>query len=103
LKPLIVPPAAVRDATSVQMLSAWIAEGGQHCTINIGHWEGLGRDEVSAWGIFLSDTVRHIANAMHDEFGKDVHATITQIMESLQSELDDPTSDVGGEFSHGAN
>ena len=85
------------------MLSAWIAEKGQHCTINIGHWEGRGKNEVSAWGIFLADTIRHIANAMRGEYGKATPDTIAGLLKSLHAELHDPTSDVRGEFSHGGN
>jgi hypothetical protein len=103
MKPLVVPPAAIRDPNSVQMLSGWIAEKGQHCTINIGHWEGRGRDEVASWGIFLADTIQHIANAMRDEYGKPVPDTIGSILKSLHAELDDPTSDVRGEFAHRGN
>jgi hypothetical protein len=103
MKPLVIPPAAIRDPNAVQMLSAWIAEKGQHCTINIGHWEGRGHDEVSSWGIFIADTIRHIANAMRDEYGKAVPDTIAGVLKSLHTELHDPTSDVRGEFSHGGS
>lgn len=39
MKPLVIPPAAQRDENAIQMLSAWIAEKGQHCTINIDMWQ----------------------------------------------------------------
>ena len=48
MKPLVIPPAAQRDEKSIQMLSAWIAEKGQHCTIKIGFWQDNGREEPSA-------------------------------------------------------
>ena len=35
MRPLVIPPAAQRDERSIQMLSAWIAEQGFHCTLNI--------------------------------------------------------------------
>lgn len=101
MKPLIIPRAAQRDAKAVQMLSAWIAENGQHLAINIGHWQGLGQDEVAAWGILLADTIRHIANALRGEYGKDASDTIDGVLASLHAELADPTSDVHGEFDVG--
>ena len=103
MKPLVVPPAAIRDPQSVQMLSAWIAEKGNHCTLNIGHWQNRGLDEASAWGIFLADTVRHIADAMRDEYGKAVPDTISGVLKALHIELHDPTSEIRGEFVHGSN
>ena len=101
MKKLVIPPAAQRDEKSIQMLSAWIAEKGQHCTIKIGFWQDNGREEAPAWGIFLADTVRHIANALEEQYGKSAPDTIAAILEALHDELGDPTSDVHGGFSHG--
>ena len=101
MKTLVIPPAAQRDESSIQMLSAWIAEKGQHCTINIGHWQNNGHDEAHAWGIFLADTIRHVANALQDQYGKSAPDSISAILESLHNELSDPTSAVQGGFSHG--
>ena len=83
------------------MLSAWIAERGQHCTIKIGLWQDNGREEAPAWGIFLADTIRHIANALQEQYGQSPPDTIAAILESLHDELGDPTSDVKGVFSPG--
>jgi len=101
MKPLIVPPAAQRDEGSVQMLSAWIAEKGLHCSINIGMWQDNEQNESAAWGILLADTVRHIANAMHDQYGHARADTISAILDSLDTELGGPTSGVEGTFEHG--
>ena len=101
MKTLVIPPAAQRDDKAIQMLSAWIAEQGQHCTINIGLWQDNGRDEAPAWGIFLADTIRQIANALQGQYGQPAPDTIAAILESLHNELGDPTSDVQGGFSPG--
>ncbi|WP_296253463.1 DUF5076 domain-containing protein [uncultured Stenotrophomonas sp.] len=101
MKPLVIPPAAQRDDKAIQMLSAWIAEQGQHCSIKVGLWQDNGRDEASAWGLFLADTIRHIANALQERYGQPPSDTIAAIMESLHDELSDPTSDAKGTFSHG--
>ena len=101
MKPLIVPPAAQRDEGAVQMLGAWIAENGLHCSINIGMWHDSGQDEPVAWGILLSDVIRHIAAATHDQYGFDKAGTISAIIDSLHAELDEPTSDTEGSFEHG--
>lgn len=101
MKALVVPPAAQRDEKSVQMLSAWIAEKGLHCVINVGVWEKSSAKEASAWGILLADTIRHIAHALQDEYGHSAQATIETVLESLNNELIDPTSPATGAFHHG--
>ena len=76
MKTLVIPPAAQRDEDAVQMLSAWVAEKGLHCTINVGMWNEAGRNEPAAWGVLLADVVRH-------------------------HELDAPTSEATGSFHPG--
>jgi hypothetical protein len=98
---LVIPPAAQRDDQAVQMLSAWVAERGLHCTLNIGHFHAQGHNEASAWGTLLADVVRHIANAMQSEHGATAEQTIQAVISALLTELDAPTSKVHGGFSPG--
>ena len=85
------------------MLSAWIAERGLHCTINIGFFAGQGHKEPKAWGIFLADVIRHIANAQNEETGASSAGTIQELLDSLNMELEAPTSKAQGSFSPGAS
>jgi Domain of unknown function (DUF5076) len=101
MKPLVVPPAAQRDEKSIQMLSAWIAEKGLHCSLNIGMWQENGRSEAPAWGILLADAIRHIANSLQEEYGQSAPDSVAAILESLHNELGSPTSAVKGVFHHG--
>lgn len=101
MRVLTVPPAAQRDENAIQMLSAWIAEKGLHCTMNIGMWESQGQNEAKAWGVLLADVVRHIANAKAEQDGTASEQTIEAIFGSLAAELDAPTSKAVGGFSHG--
>lgn len=98
MKTLVIPPAAQRDDSSVQMLSAWIAEQGLHCTLNIGFFEAAGHGEARAWGILLADLVRHIGNAVAEELGTPAHETVAAVVASMHAELDSPTSGTVGEF-----
>jgi Domain of unknown function (DUF5076) len=98
MRPLLVPPAAQRDDESVQMLSAWIAENGLHCTLHVGMWQGQGRSESSAWGILLADVIRHIGNAMQVELGADPTVTVNEVVRSTLAELEQPTSPAQGGF-----
>jgi len=101
VKPLSPPPAAARDENAIQMLGAWIAENGLHCSLKIGMWHESGRKESPSWGILLADVIRHIANAMAEREGLDQDETIARITESLERELDEPTSRASGTFHHG--
>ena len=101
MKPLVVPPAAQRDPNSIQMLSAWIAEKGLHCSLNIGMWEASGRPEAPAWGILLADAVRHVAAALEEQHGHAAPDTVSEILRALHEELGEPTSSVEGKFHHG--
>ena len=103
MTPLVIPPAALRDEKSIQMLSAWIAEEGLHCTLNMGFFTACGHKEATAWGILLADLIRHIANAQYEETGNSVSKTIQEVLVSLNEELDEPTSDAEGEFANGPN
>lgn len=101
MQPLIVPPAAQRDPDAVEMIRAWIAERGLHCVMNVGMWKAQGLDEPRAWGILLADVVRHVSAALRDETGADRDETAEAIVESLQAELDQPTSPMKGGFGVG--
>jgi len=98
---LSVPPAAQRDEHALQMVSAWIAEQGFHCTLNIGMWKANGRAEPEAWGILLADMVRHIANAIEEDEGTSAVQTNTAIVQSMLEELQSPTSRATGNFGPG--
>lgn len=98
MKPLVIPTAAQRDENAIQMLSAWIAEKGQHCTINVGMWQNSGRDEAPIWGMFLADTIRHIANALNAQYGHPVPDCISAMLTAIHKELGEPTSAVQGQF-----
>jgi len=88
---LPIPPAALKDHKAIEMIRTWVAAEQLHCCVNIGHWHGE-FDEPSAWGILLADVVRHVANALEEEFGMDVREAIPAIRESFLAELAKPTS-----------
>lgn len=97
-KTLPIPGAAIRDPDSVEMFRAWIAEHGLHCSIKVGMYEEQGMDEARAWGILLSDVIRHVGDAMHQKHGKNPAQVAADIKRSLLTELGEPTSDTSGSF-----
>ena len=93
---LTIPPAAEQDGNSIQMLSAWIANKGLHCEMNLEMWdEG---DEPAGWGMLLAEVVRQIAKAQRAKTGAKPDQTIDAIIESLLDELNDPESPAPGSF-----
>ena len=98
---LTIPPAAQRDDKSIQMLSAWIAENGLHCSLKLGIFQPDGKSEDHAWGILLADVIRHLANAIGEERGANPETTTENVVKSLLAELENPTSAAHGSFHPG--
>jgi hypothetical protein len=95
---LPIPGAAIGDPKSFEMLRAWIASNGLHCSLNIGVWESRPNiEEPKAWGILLADVARHVADALTRQ-GKPKAETLAAIRGSFLVELDHATSDVTGGF-----
>lgn len=90
---LLIPPAALDDPKSGELLRAWIANHGLHCTLNVHVW-----DDAGNWGIMLADVARHVANAKHDLDGSDRHEIVRRIRELFDAELDSPTDKPSGDF-----
>ena len=103
MRPLVMPRAAQRDENAVQMLSAWIAEKGLHCTMNVGMWSAEGTDEPWAWGAFLADVVRHLGDALYKDQGISREEAIRRITEAFSAKLNAPTSPISGDFRPGPN
>ena len=96
-KTLAIPPAAQRDKASFEVLRVWIAEHGQHVSIQSGAWE-----DPFAWGIVLADLARHIALAhklqnQTADPNLDPEAFLTRLLEGFHAEIDNPTDEPEGE------
>jgi uncharacterized protein DUF5076 len=87
---LPVPPSARSDRNARELVRAWAAHGGLHCSLNVESW---GDEERTAWGILLTDLVRHVANALNEAKGWDKAETVQQIRRVFNAELDSPTAD----------
>ena len=93
---LSVPPGAVKDKQACELVRAWIAHGGLHCSLNVSAWD----DEHAAigWGILLTDIVRHVANALHESKNWDRDETIDKIRSVFNAELNSPAAEAKGKF-----
>jgi hypothetical protein len=99
MKTLAVPPAALRDDESVEMLRVWIAEKGLHCSLRVGMYadQGVAR-ETFAWGMMLADAVQHLADALSSEGFGAREEILGAIIEGFKAEIASPTSGRNGEF-----
>ncbi len=96
MKELEIPPAAQEDPKSVEILRLWIAKGGEWVSLNPYQYRNRDFKEEWAWGLFLSDAIKHIANAVSELSGKDKQQVIDDIRTSFEAEMDKPTSEVRG-------
>ena len=90
---LPIPPDAMTDPRSVEMVRAWIVNGGLQASLQMGVWE-----DVRAWGILLADLVKYVADAKEKDGGIDRSHTIKQVRKSIDAELDASTCESEGEF-----
>ena len=97
-KSLPLPPAAKSDPQALEMIRVWVAKEGLHTALRVGSWHDRGMDEADAWGVLLSDVIRHVAEAHEEATGRDRRETAVAIREALEREIMKPTSGVRGSF-----
>jgi uncharacterized protein DUF5076 len=93
LQEQLIPPAALRDPNSVEMLRVWIAERELHCSLRVGMFsEATKLEEERSWGIMISDLIRHLADAIHAAHGTDKDEVIRRILGGMTVEIREPTA-----------
>ncbi len=90
---LLVPPIAQRDPKAIELARIWAAEGGQHVSLRPDAWE-----DPAAWGILLVDLAKHVANALHEQSGRDRADTLQRIRAGFDAEWDHATDEPKGGF-----
>jgi hypothetical protein len=93
-----IPPAALRDPDSVEMLRVWVAEQKLHCTLKIGMYREMQIQEEVAWGTILADAARHIARALSEDGEDSESILLGKIRIQFNAELDAPSSVATGGF-----
>jgi hypothetical protein len=92
MRELNVPAAAQTDDDSWELLRAWVAENGLHCSLKVGVYEAEGIQEEKAWGTILADAARHVADALSSLGLRNSEAALSEIRRHFEAELDAPTS-----------
>lgn len=93
-----IPPAAIRDQNSVEMLRVWVAEHQLHCSLKIGMYRARNIEEAVAWGTIFADAARHVARALSEQGEGPEAALLDKIRAELNAELDAPSSPATGCF-----
>lgn len=96
---LLIPDAAQRDESSVEMIRVWIAERGLHASLKVGLYEDRPDiQEERAWGRILADVAQHVADALVTSRGMDRDVAIAAIKAAFNEELQAPSSGRSGGF-----
>lgn len=95
---LKIPPVAVQDKDSIELIRAFVADGAQWTSINPHLFRDREFQEEKAWGVFLADTIKHLANAISESSNVDEYAVMVDIVEALNNELDSPSPGVQGGY-----
>ncbi|QWT19991.1 DUF5076 domain-containing protein [Bacillus sp. NP157] len=94
-----IPPAALDDEHSLEMMRVWIAKKGMHTSLNIGIYEGQPNlTEEKAWGMLFADAARHVAHALSERYGAPHGQVLAAIRAAMDAELDKPTTKLDGAF-----
>jgi hypothetical protein len=93
---LQIPDAATRDEKSFELLRVWIANNGQHVALRAGVWK-----DPAAWGIMLSDLMKHIAESYHQDQGLDRSMALKRMRAALDAEFGSPTDNPSGQITSG--
>ena len=92
---LPIPPGARSDNKAVELIRAWAAQRGLHCSLSVDNW---GENARIGWGILLTDVARHVADALLQQKKLDRGETLKEIRRVFNAELDSPTADPSGKF-----
>ena len=83
---LSIPDTVNIDPKATEIARVWVAGGRQHVTLATDVW-----DDPAAWGIFLVDLAKHVANAYKETQGREPSATLDRIKEGFDAEWGSPT------------
>lgn len=95
---LKIPQQVIDDENSVELIRAFVANGSQWVSLNPHLFRNRDFQEETAWGVFLADTIKHLACAISEHTNSDEYGVMTDIFEALDNEQERSTSDVEGGY-----
>ena len=81
-------PQFAAGADAHEVLRAWVADGGLTVSVRRSF------DDPAVWGILLADVARHVSRIYAEEDGITEDEALSKVVETLPSELLEPTSAV---------
>lgn len=81
---LPIPPVALTDQNSLEIARIWVANGGQHVSLNSITWE-----DPSTWGSFLVEFINRVVDE-YESRGLDREQVMSRIRRGLEAEWDRP-------------
>jgi hypothetical protein len=91
MKELVIPPAALKDPNSFEILRVWAANEEQHVTIN----SSLNGDACD-FGYLLAQLAVHGSKLYSERNGKPEKQTLTEILQGFSEEIIDNTGNTSG-------
>ena len=82
---LAIPPGAIADAGSSEVLRAWIVDKGLHVSLVPGF------DSPDVWGVMLCDIARHAARAFAADGVSTEREALSRIRKMFDAEWGRPT------------
>jgi hypothetical protein len=82
---LPIPLEAQADDNARELIRAWAANRGLHCSLSDNNW---GDTERAAWGILLTDIAQRIATSIHERKGSDRMETLREIQRVFNEKMD---------------
>lgn len=79
---LPIPPDALRDEDSFELLRAWVGSGALHCSLRPEVWQ-----DPATWGAVLADLATYAVAAMHEHLGVDPEESLRVIRQRFEREL----------------
>jgi hypothetical protein len=90
-KELLIPPEAIEDPDSFEIMRVWAAKEAQHVTI---------RDNLNGgaydFGYMLAQLLEHGAQLYTQRDGIDIQDARKKVMSGFQDEIEEPSGNVSG-------
>ena len=80
-------PSALNDPKAFEVLRAWIANQEQHCSVKSGIWK-----DPAAWGIFLADLARIVAESYSYNSEKEYLIILERIKLAFEIEISETSN-----------
>lgn len=91
---LPIPPEAENDPDSIELVRGWVIDGKLQIALAAWVW----RENPETWGQLLAEAAGHVADAISRELGVDRGAVYAKIHKRLVQDLEDPPSNLTGDF-----